>query len=153
MAVPNTDTFSLQDVVDEINPTTGSLDDCFVDAIASSFNSTYSGSKNSLLNFRNYGNTETLTAFQMTTQKYYNEANIDCGDSTYTTYYHNGSESYPQIGDIIYEDSSGTTLHDGRFFGSDAWRIFPPYREIISINGSGTVTGTSDVCQVTLGLD
>lgn len=55
MAVPNTNTFSLQDVVDEVNPTTDDLVDCFADAIASKFDSAYSGSKNQLLNFRNYG--------------------------------------------------------------------------------------------------
>lgn len=55
MGVPNTDTFTLQDVVDEVNPTTDELVDCFSDAIASKFDSTYSGDKNELLNFRNYG--------------------------------------------------------------------------------------------------
>lgn len=55
MAVPNTTTFTLQNVVDEVNPTTDDLVDCFADANASYFNSNYSGSKNSLLNFRDYG--------------------------------------------------------------------------------------------------
>ena len=53
--VPNTTTFSLQDVVVEVNPTTADLQDCFNDATDSYFNSSYSGSKNSLLNFRDYG--------------------------------------------------------------------------------------------------
>ncbi len=57
MAVPNTNTFSLQDVVDEINPTTDDLVDCFADAVASKFDPAYSGSKDNLLNFRNYDNT------------------------------------------------------------------------------------------------
>lgn len=55
MGVPNTTTFSLQDVVDEVNPTTDDLQDCFNDANSDYFDSTYSGSKNSLYNFRNYG--------------------------------------------------------------------------------------------------
>lgn len=55
MAVPNTTTFSLQEVVNEVNPTTDDLVDCFADAISEYFDGTYSGSKNSLLNFRNYG--------------------------------------------------------------------------------------------------
>ena len=50
MAVPNTTTFTLQDLVD-----------CFADATSSSFDSNYSGSKNNLLNFRNYGGTQTTT--------------------------------------------------------------------------------------------
>lgn len=55
MAVPNTTTFTLQNVVDEVNPTTDDLVDCFADAISAYFNPTYAGSKNSLLNFRDYG--------------------------------------------------------------------------------------------------
>ena len=61
MAVPNTTTFSLQDVVDEVNPTTDDLVDCFADAITSAFDSDYSGSKNSLLNFRNYNSVSTIS--------------------------------------------------------------------------------------------
>ena len=54
-SVPNTTTFSLQNVVDVVNPTTDDLVDCFSDANATYFNATYEGSKNSLLNFRDYG--------------------------------------------------------------------------------------------------
>lgn len=54
-SVPNTTTFTLQNVVDAVNPTTDDLQDCFNDAISTYFNPTYSGSKNSLLNFRDYG--------------------------------------------------------------------------------------------------
>jgi len=56
MSVPNTDDFSLQDVVDEINPTTNSLKGCFDDAVSNGFDPAYEGSKNRLLNFRNYDN-------------------------------------------------------------------------------------------------
>ena len=62
MGVPNTTTFELQDVVDEVNPTTDDLVDCFADANASYFDSTYEGSKNQLLNFRNYGSGNALTS-------------------------------------------------------------------------------------------
>jgi len=55
MAVPNTTTFDLQDVVDEVNPTTDDLVACFAAANPDYFNPTYEGSKNSLLNFRDYG--------------------------------------------------------------------------------------------------
>jgi hypothetical protein len=62
MAVPNTSTFTLQDVVNEVNPTTDDLIDCFADAVASKFDAVYSGSKNQLLNFRNYGSTPPTNA-------------------------------------------------------------------------------------------
>ena len=55
MSVPDTDTFSQQNVVDEVNPTTDDLVDCFSDAVAIKFDPAYEGSKNGLLNFRNYG--------------------------------------------------------------------------------------------------
>lgn len=54
MSVPNTNNFSLQDVIDEINPSSNDLATCFAEAIDSGFDSAYEGSKNSLLNFRNY---------------------------------------------------------------------------------------------------
>jgi len=55
MAVPDTDDFTLQNVVTEIDPTTDDLVDCFADADSTKFDSSYSGAKNNLLNFRNYG--------------------------------------------------------------------------------------------------
>tara|TARA_R110000803_G_scaffold196905_1_gene260348 strand:+ start:80 stop:628 length:549 start_codon:yes stop_codon:yes gene_type:complete len=54
MGVPNTTTFSLQDVIDIVSPTTNDLVDSFADAVANKFDPSYSGSKNQLLNFRNY---------------------------------------------------------------------------------------------------
>ena len=59
--VPNTTTFDLQDVVDSVNPTTDDLVDCFADADSAQFDPAYEGSKNQLLNFRNYGNQSTGT--------------------------------------------------------------------------------------------
>jgi len=58
MSVPNATSFSLQDVTKEIYGSTvitGNLKQCFIDAIGT-FDPAYVGSKNSLLNFRNYAN-------------------------------------------------------------------------------------------------
>src|SRR5690606_21870736 len=56
--VPDTNTFSFTDVKDEIEnnggATTNSLVDAFTNANASGFDPAYEGSKNALLNFRNY---------------------------------------------------------------------------------------------------
>lgn len=54
MGVPNTDTFSLQDVVNEIGGGVNSLQACFVNAISGGFDPIYGGNRTSLLNFRNY---------------------------------------------------------------------------------------------------
>ena len=59
--VPNTTTFSLQDVVNSVNPTTDDLQDCFNDADSAQFDPSYAGAKDRLYNFRNYGNQSTGT--------------------------------------------------------------------------------------------
>jgi len=64
MSVPNTITFSLQDVTKEVfgsTVVTGDLQSCFTNATGI-FDSNYVGNKNSLLNFRNY-NRNALTYF------------------------------------------------------------------------------------------
>ena len=105
MAVPNTDTFTLQNVVDEVGPTTDDLVDCFSDAVAADFDSSYSGSKNKLLNFRNYG--------MVGLNEFVGSAGQSgptgiCAQTTSTTYYHDGTGSIPVAGNIVYLDSSGT---------------------------------------------
>ena len=59
MAVPNTTTFSLQDVVDEINPANDTLINCFASSIDDGFVSLYKGSKDRLSNFRGYDHSVT----------------------------------------------------------------------------------------------
>ena len=56
MAVPDTNTFSLQDVTNELGLGSGdSLIDCFNDATSSEFDPNYKGDGDRLSNFRNYG--------------------------------------------------------------------------------------------------
>ena len=92
MGVPNTSTFSLQDVVNEVNPTTDDLVDCFADAIASSFDSTYSGSKDQLLNFRNYGNSTPVVSLTTTENQGY-FLNLSCTAGSIQTWVASGSAS------------------------------------------------------------
>ena len=56
MAIPNTNTFSLQDVVTEIglSGSKAKLADCFASARSSGFVSSYKGVKDRLSNFRGY---------------------------------------------------------------------------------------------------
>jgi len=56
MGVPNTSTFSMQDVKQALNTLTSSLIGLFKEANLRGFDPSYSGNKDSLLNFRNYGN-------------------------------------------------------------------------------------------------
>tara|TARA_R110002124_G_C8801793_1_gene502502 strand:+ start:139 stop:864 length:726 start_codon:yes stop_codon:yes gene_type:complete len=58
MAIPDTNTFSLQDVVDvfvKISPQPDDLQGCFNSADGNEFDPSYVGSKDRLSNFRNYG--------------------------------------------------------------------------------------------------
>ena len=107
MGVPNTTTFTLQNVVDEVNPTTDDLVDCFADANANYFDSSYEGSKNQLLNFRNYGSQNALTQFTGSSGQ--NDFKFLCTQTTGTFYWHNGSGSNPAVGDIVYTNSTGTS--------------------------------------------
>lgn len=57
MAVPNTSTFTLQDVVNEINPSSNSLTGCFAAAIKEGWAISYMGGRDRLSNFRGYNHT------------------------------------------------------------------------------------------------
>ena len=149
MAVPNTTTFTLEDVRLEVDPSKFDLDTLILIANAQSpskWDPNYEGSKNSLLNFRNYGAGPTFIAFQMTTQKYYSISNINCSDTTYTTYYHDGSGIEPVVGDTIYEDSLGQTPHNGLFFGVNAWRVLSSSMFSVAVSSGGVVTGSDASC-------
>ena len=129
MAVPDTTTFTLQDVVTEINPTTDDLADCFADATAACFDSSYSGSKDNLLNFRNYGAVCTTSYSSSVRVK----DSLACSTATDQTYYHNGSGTYPVSSDNCYSNSAGTTvLATGTYKMADA-----------SLSGSKYVIGSS----------
>jgi len=59
MAIPNTNTFSLQDVVTEIGlvSSKAKLVNCFTNANSSGFAAAYAGAKDGLSNFRGYSHT------------------------------------------------------------------------------------------------
>lgn len=107
MAVPNTNTFSLQDVVDEINPTTDDLQDCVNDANSSGYDGTYyTAPATSLLEFRNYSHISSTSYSSSVGNRVQSTA---CGQSVNLTYYHNGSGTYPVAGDYVYSDAALTT--------------------------------------------
>ncbi|AGO48338.1 hypothetical protein Phi17:1_gp62 [Cellulophaga phage phi17:1] len=107
MAVPNTNTFLLSDVRSELSlPSTTSLVACFSAAIASGFDPAYSGSKDSLLNFRNYS-TLILKSFLSSSTGESNGSNACLLLTPSITLYHNGSNTFPMIGDKVTTDDSG----------------------------------------------
>ena len=107
MAVPNTNTFTLQDVVDELGLVSEDLVACFAAAVDGDFNSTFKGSKDRLSNFRGYEvSTVTLTSFYSSGGS--SSQTTACGQLDILTYYHDGSNSIPVVGDNVYSDSAGT---------------------------------------------
>lgn len=69
--VPDTNTFSLSDVIAAVEDHAGSISDTLntahSNALSTYYDSSYSGSKNSLYNFRNYGPPDTTTTTTTTT--------------------------------------------------------------------------------------
>jgi len=92
MAVPDTTTFTLQDVVTEVNPTTDDLVDCFADATSASFDQAYKGNLDQLLNFRNYG-AVTASGFATGTISVAGSAKIVDGTYSATQFSTSGSGS------------------------------------------------------------
>jgi hypothetical protein len=77
-SVPNTTTFSLQDVINVINPSTDDLACCFAEADPYLFDCWYfeiycyqCGGNSSLLQFRNYGGTPTPIPIPTVTGAYW----------------------------------------------------------------------------------
>ena len=125
MGVPDTTTFTLQNVVDVVNPTTDDLVDCFSDAYTLKFDPAYS-SNVGMLKFRNYDNFR--TAFSASTA-----SKDPCALSLNQTYYWNRTFVDPTIGDTIYTSATGTgVLAAGNY-------KFAPFgtNNIMKINSSG----------------
>ena len=137
MAVPDTNTFTLQDVVTEVNPTTDDLVDCFADAVASKFDSNYSGSKNSLLNFRNYG-AVTITTFHLTVNT--PKSSFACYGTADNVAYHNGgANTIAAVGDTVYSNSAGTITYPAGTYGQTFYSGGYIGSRIV-VNSSGVVT-------------
>lgn len=112
MAVPDTNTFSLQDVVNEVAPTTNDLTDCFADSISAGFDPAYEGSKDNLLNFRNYTSTP-LTSFTMDKTRFASPGAACSTGTPNETLWHDGTFGNPAVGDFIYIDPAGTNSFNG----------------------------------------
>ena len=114
MPVPDTNTFSLQDVVDVVNPTTDDLVDCFADAISGDFDGSYSGNKDELNDFRNYG-AVSWSAFYVTSKQ--TSAFAVCTLSATSQVYHDGTGYLPAVGDHVAGTSSGNKSLAAGYYG------------------------------------
>jgi len=129
MAVPNTDSgWSLNTVRAELGLATNtSLTACIAAGNSQGgWDPTYSGSKNSLLNFRNYGAVSIVTFYlTINTPK----STLACNGTANNVAYHNGSaNTIAAVGNTIYSNLSGTipypagtygqTFYSGGYIGS-----------------------------------
>ena len=136
MAVPNTNTFSLTDVTNQLGLTGGDgLDECFAESIDGDFDSLYKGSKDRLSNFRNYDGVY-YTSFTGTA---IGSVSSVCSNTQNITYYHNGTNSLPVVGDAVYTDSTGTPLVFGYYVSGI---------EKIEITGSLGIVNSLSYCLV-----
>ena len=137
MGVPNTTTFTLQDVVNEVNPTTDDLADCFTDANIFLFDPAYSSSVG-LLKFRNY-NGDFRTGFSASvTDK------DPCSLALNQTYYWERSTFAPGIGDTIYTAATGTGV-----LGAGNYKFDPGpgnTNNIMKIQGGSGLFQTQGAC-------
>lgn len=125
MAVPNTTTFSMNDVKLAVGNYL-TLADLFKQADSAQFDPQYAGNKDNLLNFRNYGNQIVWRAFDAYgPEKSYNSKS--CGTKpTLTLYYFGSSSTCITIGDLICNNNEGEdcTVSTGFYYTTycfDQW--------------------------------
>ena len=152
MAVPDTTTFTLQDVFTELglsaNGTNG-LVQCFAAADPAQFDPAYEGSKNSLLNFRNYGAVPPSGKLIYMVGGFSSTPVEACGTiwSGPSQRWHDGIGSLPTIGDTIYTDEAMTTPMTG---SSEYYVVSTTsagtLKGAVAINSSGVVTSNIFLC-------
>jgi hypothetical protein len=144
--VPNTNTFSLIDVKNEIEnnggAVTNNLSIAFFNATGT-FRNLYVGNKDRLSNFRNYQQIAPATVFSFTMSlSGQSSAANACSEFDTTTRYKTGSSgSVPGTGEVIYTSSAGTT----RFNGGGLWFSAPVGKNTYSfvVSGTGVITSSA----------
>jgi hypothetical protein len=91
--VPNTTTFSLQNVVDVVQPSSNNLLTCINEAHPNGWDTNYSGAKNSLYNFRNYQRVDSVGLTGMTVS-FVNGAPINLTLETRNHWFQTNSTNY-----------------------------------------------------------
>ena len=106
--VPNTTDFTLADVIAAVLPSSNDLDECFTDAIAGAFNTTYNpnstGTNNNLLNFRDYGNDIAAQNLIYMVATFTNP----CTATRNIAVWKNNNPNSVQNGNKFWQDSSGS---------------------------------------------
>lgn len=116
MAVPNTTTFALSDVIAEIAGVQNSLQDCFDDADAAGFDPSFEGSKDRLSNFRNYNtpcnSTTSLNFYPSSGQASSGSGTCPIGGAE-VPFYFIGAGVNVANGDTVTSDAGGCNTFNG----------------------------------------
>jgi hypothetical protein len=107
MGVPNTNTFTLADVVAVVNPTTNDLQDCFNDASTAAFNTTYDENKDQLDDFRDYGNNGSSQSQVTIANNNYSNSNVCTQSQSYSCYKSGSTAIFENGNKIWYDTGSG----------------------------------------------
>jgi membrane-bound inhibitor of C-type lysozyme len=130
--------WSLQTVDDEIKPAVSSLTNCFAAATASKFDPNYEGSKNQLLNFRNYdGN------FMFRMSQGYNTQQQACAstDMPNQVYFLNNSITGSSR---VYQDSALSVWFPGN---EKFYKVYyTGFNVVIQIGNTGYVMDPPTIC-------
>jgi len=159
MAIPDTDTFSLQDVITEFGlaPDEG-LVECFAEAVAGDFDPSHNpnadGTDNNLLNFRNYGAASspyvrTVVGYSSTTSTAKTVVyNITSLDVVAFLQLNVDSDTWPAgIGTVTVSDSSGATWT--KLSGGTNGNVW--YTTNLSTTGNRTITVTLAATTLAIG--
>jgi hypothetical protein len=154
MAVPNTNTFSLADVIAAVNPNIDSLQECFNQAASTAFDSTYdTPSVDELDDFRNYGNSSVKSQINIANNNY-NSSNA-CGQTQNFSVFKSGVPRQWANGDIVYDDNSGSagSPFSGNSAPSTVWYSAGQNvnQRRFQINNFGTVYNLTN-CNTSLSL-
>ena len=104
MGLPSSGQISINDIATEFDV---SLSNVALNATLGTYASKASGATTAISDFYGLSN---LTAFAYNSEGQEGGANEACSlESTEETAYHNGSGTYPDVDDVVYSNSSGTT--------------------------------------------
>lgn len=104
MGLPSSGQISINDIATEFNV---SLSNVALNATLGTYASKGSGATTAMSNFYGLSN---LTAFSYNSEGQEGGASEACSlEATENTAYHNGSGTYPDVDDLVYSNSSGTT--------------------------------------------
>ena len=141
-AVPDTTTFNLIQVQAAVPGTPVSLTACFTAAVAIKFDSDYSGSKNQLLNFRNYN--APPIAYQMSSG--YGTPSSACAstDKPNTVYFLNNviADSVSVFTDVTLD----TTFTGGGLFYKLYRSVSPTVENSLQISNLGSLMDPPALC-------